>query len=146
MTSKGAKRFASWVRSGSVTATESLVSLKSSRAATLTLKNSGNFFLLIPLEQLPDVTLLKTVFERKREERVIPSKLADVNAVYLQTGYKVIWSIREGKEKDAFNVYLKKKKVYSVILHFEITSSMLYMEMKVSETIRAVHCFNESFS
>lgn len=92
------------------------------------------------------MTLLKTVFERKREERVIPSKLADVNAVYLQTGYKVIWSIREGKEKDAFNVYLKKKKVYSVILHFEITSSMLYMEMKVSEMIRAVHCFNESFS
>lgn len=92
------------------------------------------------------MTLLKTVFERKREERVIPSKLADVNAVYLQTGYKVIWSIREGKEKGAFNVYLKKKKVYSVILHFEITSSMLYMEMKVSETIRAVHCFNESFS
>lgn len=41
---------------------------------------------------------------------------------------------------------LKKKEIYSVILHFEITSSMLYMEMKVSETIRAVHCFNESFS
>lgn len=56
------------------------------------------------------MTLLKTVFEQKREERVIPSKLADVNAVYLQTGYKVIWSIREGREKDAFNVYLKKKK------------------------------------
>lgn len=92
------------------------------------------------------MTLLKTVFERKREERVIPSKLADVNAVYLQTGYKVIWSIREGGEEDAFNVYLKKKKVYSVILHFEITSSMLYMEMKVSEAMRAVHCFNESFS